>query len=119
PHGEVDDTDAGGGETHPETVGPPRHHPGPSSPRPPARPAVPGQFSGPPRDGESSQRGGDWVPLVPPGQAKVNVRDGTPRPPTERHRTFGERPATGHVERPGRGDDDEPASDRNPQSHAI
>src|SRR5262249_44711579 len=56
PHAEPDDADAGGWETDPETVGPPRHHPGPSAPRPPARPAAPGQFSGPPRDGESSQR---------------------------------------------------------------
>jgi hypothetical protein len=118
-HVEPDDTNDGGRETNPETVGPPRHHPSSSSPRPTGRPSVPGQSSGPPRHGESSQQGGDWVPLVQPGQAKVNVRDGTPRPPTERHRTFGERPAAGHVERPDHGEDNEPTSDRNTQSYAI
>jgi hypothetical protein len=116
--GEADDTDARGRETNPETVGPPRH-PGPPATRPPSRPAIPGQFSGPPRDSGSSHRGGDWVPLVPPGQAKVNVRDGTPRPPTERNRTFGERPATGRVEPPGHDQDDEATTNRNPQSYAI
>jgi hypothetical protein len=57
--------------------------------------------------------------LVSPGQAKVNVRDGTPRSPTERNRTFGERPATDHVERPVHNQDDETRSSRNLQSRAI
>jgi hypothetical protein len=57
--------------------------------------------------------------LVPPGQAKVNIKDSTPRPPTERNRTFGERPATGRVEHPGHDQDDEATSNRNPHSYAI
>ena len=118
PPGDLDDTDTKCKETNPQTVGPPRH-PGPPGTRPPARPATPGQFSGPPRDSETSHRRSEWVPLVPPGQAKVNVKDATPRSPTERNRTFGERPATGHVEFPGHDHDDEVISNRNPQSHAI